>query len=55
MTSSVHIAAAEGLTGKSTVALGVLAQISQVVERPRDDGDRDEEWEIAGHGLEVIG
>ncbi|HEY9563482.1 MAG TPA: phosphate acetyltransferase [Nocardioides sp.] len=33
MTSSVYIASAEGFTGKSTVALGVLEQLSRAVER----------------------
>ena len=33
MASSLYIAAVEGLTGKSTVALGVLEQLSRRVER----------------------
>ncbi|WP_067434812.1 phosphate acetyltransferase [Nocardioides jensenii] len=33
MTSSVYVASAEGFTGKSTVALGVLEQLSRAVER----------------------
>src|SRR5688500_6784802 len=33
MGSSVYIASVEGLTGKSTVALGVLEQLSRRVER----------------------
>ncbi|QIX27921.1 phosphate acetyltransferase [Nocardioides sp. JQ2195] len=33
MTSSVYVASAEGFTGKSTIALGVLEQLSRAVER----------------------
>ena len=33
MGSSVYIASVEGYTGKSTVALGVLEQLSRRVER----------------------
>ncbi len=33
MGSSVYVASVEGFTGKSTVALGVLEQLSRRVER----------------------
>ncbi len=33
MASSVYVAAVEGFTGKSTVALGILEELSKRVER----------------------